>query len=504
MNVYGELTRAQVENKTSDHAASLTGAIWNRTDQDLLKLSNGTDVKEIYATKQTNDTATGANATLTASSGTIRLTDAGLTSIDMIPAGIKGRQIKLINATGVDITINNNTGGTAADRILTGTKANIVLPDESSILLEYDSTESRWMVISKAPVTAATPVVETKSANYTILTTDANKVLLVDASGGSVALTLPTAVGNTGFQVTVKRIDSTYTNTVTLDGNGAETIDAVANKVLGSLNDVITVVSDGTNFKTVSEERYADIVTKSANYTIIPSDNGKTFRVSASGGSVTITLPAVANVPSGFKVTIARSDSTYANNLTVAQDGTEEINGSTADLSIDTRFDYYTLQSNGSAWEIVAKSVNEVKAVYQGTSGTNVVNSSATIINYNSNVNDTHGAVTTGASWSFACKSAGSYTVIAVLVLTAETSWDSGDDLQLNIYKNAGQHKTQGHEFYSSDRTASNTFAYCFVNAVVDLVKGDTLDIRCVQNKGDDVLALTATELCYVSIIKEN
>lgn len=96
----------------------------------------------------TADNATGANATLTApASYNIRLTNASLTSIDMIPAGSSGQIISITNSTGVSVSINDNTGGTAANRILTGTKATLALADEASINLKYDDTESRWMVV---------------------------------------------------------------------------------------------------------------------------------------------------------------------------------------------------------------------------------------------------------------------------------------------------------------------------------------------------------------------
>lgn len=94
-----------------------------------------------------NDTATGSNATLTfPATGIVRLTGA-LTSIDMIPAGQPGQVLILENHTGSNVIVNNDTGATAANRILTGTKANITVSDEASLSLVYDGTEQRWMVI---------------------------------------------------------------------------------------------------------------------------------------------------------------------------------------------------------------------------------------------------------------------------------------------------------------------------------------------------------------------
>lgn len=97
----------------------------------------------------TNDgVTTGANATIsTPGNGILRLSNASLSSIDMIAGPQMGQHLTIINHTGNTITINNDTGATAANRILTGTKAALELADEASIQLKYDSSEARWMVI---------------------------------------------------------------------------------------------------------------------------------------------------------------------------------------------------------------------------------------------------------------------------------------------------------------------------------------------------------------------
>jgi hypothetical protein len=84
-----------------------------------------------------------------------------------------------------------------------------------------------------------------KSGDYTITTSD--EVVIADAAAASFTLTLPTAVGNTGKVYWVKKIDATA-NTVTIDGDGAETIDGAATAVLTTQYEAITVISDGTEW----------------------------------------------------------------------------------------------------------------------------------------------------------------------------------------------------------------------------------------------------------------
>lgn len=82
----------------------------------------------------------------------------------------------------------------------------------------------------------------TKTANYPITLDD--YVILADAAGGNVTLTLPTAASATQRGFIIKRKDSSA-NTLILDGDGAETIDGSANYSLAALES-ITVLSDGS------------------------------------------------------------------------------------------------------------------------------------------------------------------------------------------------------------------------------------------------------------------
>lgn len=83
------------------------------------------------------------------------------------------------------------------------------------------------------------------TANTTLTATD--RVVLADATGGNVVLTLPTAAGQVGRLYALKRTDMAFGNTVTITPNGAETIDGNMNVQLNPLEPT-TLVSDGTNW----------------------------------------------------------------------------------------------------------------------------------------------------------------------------------------------------------------------------------------------------------------
>lgn len=87
--------------------------------------------------------------------------------------------------------------------------------------------------------------VSTITASATLTTSQT--VVLCDATSGAITATLPAAAGNTGKRYFIKKTDSSA-NAVTVDGNGAETIDDTATQVLASQYDSIEIVSDGTEW----------------------------------------------------------------------------------------------------------------------------------------------------------------------------------------------------------------------------------------------------------------
>lgn len=88
------------------------------------------------------------------------------------------------------------------------------------------------------PVSAVT-------TDYTALQSD--YTIKVNATGGNRTITLPPAASNTGRIYIIKKTDASA-NTVIIDGNGSETIDGAATKVLSAQNEVVTIQSDSANW----------------------------------------------------------------------------------------------------------------------------------------------------------------------------------------------------------------------------------------------------------------
>lgn len=127
----------------------------------------------------------------------------------------------------------------------------------------------------------ASPVTDTKTGDYTVVAADFGKTILVDATSGNVTITFPDpATVGSGFRFGVKKIDSS-TNTVTSDGNGADTIDGATTSVLTEQYDAEMYSTDGSNWFITAEydvpaAEQKGILLTQASGTSIPSDTWTT------------------------------------------------------------------------------------------------------------------------------------------------------------------------------------------------------------------------------------
>ena len=106
--------------------------------------------------------------------------------------------------------------------------------DHTKLGIRYEDGEAR--------ITIATV---TKTAAYTAVASD--KVILCDATGGAFTVTLPAVASSAKLLFHIKKIDGSA-NAITVDGNGAETIDDSATHSLSSQYNSITIVCDGTEW----------------------------------------------------------------------------------------------------------------------------------------------------------------------------------------------------------------------------------------------------------------
>jgi hypothetical protein len=109
------------------------------------------------------------------------------------------------------------------------------------------STPNSKLTVAGSFATAIT----TKTANYSA--TDADHIIIVDASSAARIITLPSAAGLEGRQYIIKKKDASA-NTVSITANGTDKIDGDGTILMSMQWQVRTLVSDGANWMIISNQ----------------------------------------------------------------------------------------------------------------------------------------------------------------------------------------------------------------------------------------------------------
>ena len=185
--------------------------------------------------QQVDSTTTGSNQSITPTRSFVDLTNTSLVSINNIASPADGQIIVLKNDTGATITIINNSGGTAANRILTGTNQDLTMLAGSAIILAYDNNSTRWQVVggsgggsstlfgstgSPRSVVAATGI--TSGASHMSTTANKQMVFVVGSiSGESDVSANPQITNGTIVGQEMRLVGTSDANYILLeDGNG--------------------------------------------------------------------------------------------------------------------------------------------------------------------------------------------------------------------------------------------------------------------------------------------
>jgi hypothetical protein len=200
-------------------------------------------------------------STLTISSGVITVTgnrhvvdtqsSAASDDLDTINGGAAGMVVLLRIAND-----GRNVVLTQIGNILTPTGGRVTLDTTGQgAILWYDSGQSKWICMTTAGFIIETGnhyfaggIRHQYNAVSTDTTLDSSYYRVnVDASGGAVIITLPTAVGISGQTFIIRKSDSSG-NAVTVDGAGSETINGSAGYSLTAHRQTVSISSDGAGW----------------------------------------------------------------------------------------------------------------------------------------------------------------------------------------------------------------------------------------------------------------
>jgi hypothetical protein len=218
---------------------------------DQVNIAHSTADTVVGGTSRVPVVATAIGITLDKSAEVIEGTAGagGITIALPTAAGIPGRRYAILK---VDSAAGAVTVDAAGAESINGSLTQLLTTQWDCIVIVANQAGTGWEIISdtRAAEVITGNVVPKVFADSTYTALPSDWLIKYDATGGASTVALPTAVGIKGKQYIVKKIDATA-NTVTIDANGAQTIDGMLTAVLIGQWDVITLVSDGANWMTV-------------------------------------------------------------------------------------------------------------------------------------------------------------------------------------------------------------------------------------------------------------
>lgn len=166
------------------------------------------------------------------------------------------------NSINAPVTVNADgfaiSGGTTK-RKLTLSGADVAVVGSGSATVTYPASTSTLATTSLSETwtnkTLTTPIlttpqinghkmaIATKTTTYTMTTTDV--CINADATGGPFTITLPAVSGNSGLAYWFVKVDATA-SVVTIDGNGAETINSAPTYTLTLQWAKVGMICNGT------------------------------------------------------------------------------------------------------------------------------------------------------------------------------------------------------------------------------------------------------------------
>jgi len=201
----------------------------------------------------------GAGGTTAGASGATTLTTGSTTDGDSGALTLSSASPTGTNRASGNISIivgtptGTGTGGSillAAGNSPSGTDGDITLTTAGTERMRVDDTGNVGVAttgpVSRFDVDASIGLgnIQTvTSASFTADETDA--IILADATSNNITINLPAVSGITRRHYVIKKTDATA-NTVTIDPNGAETIDGATTRVISTQNEAAWIVTNGT------------------------------------------------------------------------------------------------------------------------------------------------------------------------------------------------------------------------------------------------------------------
>jgi hypothetical protein len=303
---------------------------------------------------------------------------------------------------------------------------------------------------------------------------DGSNVILTANSGMSIKFSIPIL----GWQSNVQMSNDTDTRVVALIATGDPASATAGNPIIfpTAIKDTHNAYSAITGLYTAPVSGYYQI-------------NGYLEGFNASEFDIAIAAYVNASVYVRLGRTDSQANATLAGTvfasagqtISIRPEGTSYDAGSASSLQI-------TRVSGPNA--IAANELVAVRYEVSGsTANPSVASGGTEIIDFDTSIINTHGSVTTGASWQFTAPVSGIYRVSVCLDFGAVTAGAIGQGVAAFVFKNGVSNAKLGAQRYQTTGGATNQMVSG--SNIVKCLAGDTLDIRVTQNSGS-ALSLSA------------
>jgi hypothetical protein len=208
-----------------------------------------------------------------------------------------------------------------------------------------------------------------------------------------------------------------------------------------------------------------------AGTTTLTAANAGLILVNASGGNVTINLPA-ASAQAGSPFQFVRIDSGPANTVTVNRAGSDTIDGSAlTSFQLVGQFDRRHIKSNGvSAWYTISTTFASQASAYQSTSQTSIPGGTFTKVNLQTKLSDGGGEFDATTNFRFTAKQAGLYQVNGGINVSSPAA---GNGYFCSIFQN-GSMVSRGSSILGY---AGSVQSCASVSALLNLAAGDFVEL---------------------------
>jgi hypothetical protein len=204
---------------------------------------------------------------------------------------------------------------------------------------------NEWIKYFEDPLGQITIINNTNSPyNATSL----NRWIGCNTTGGNITINLPPVASNTGVEFLIAKISSD-TNTVTLDGNGSETINNQITYVIKHQFETVRLKEiNGQWVLTSSAEKLSVSPIRTTTYAINLLDIGTVIHINSTNGSFNLNLPTPSE---GFYFTVKDVGGSLSTNpVTLNRAGSEKIEMLTANYLLQADYGAWNIYSDGTDW----------------------------------------------------------------------------------------------------------------------------------------------------------